>query len=259
MGGIALITIEEFKKSMKSKGWCSFDNFIDESLLGKMLVDLHSIYDYCRAIQLENGVENSEGTCHHIVGRRKSFMECLSRYETIDSYLTEYFGGKYILNSYGGNLLKKDMSYANNIHRDIRSFSGDLPLMLNTLIMLDDFTEENGATWLMHRGHEWDRKPTDEEFDDYKFQITGKAGTLVVWNSNMWHRAGKNNTDKLRRSLTPEFTRPFMKQGYDYPRAIKKPESPYLQQVLGFNSRIPATLEEWYKPKTERFYKDGQG
>jgi ectoine hydroxylase-related dioxygenase (phytanoyl-CoA dioxygenase family) len=124
--------------------------------------------------------------------------------------------------------------------------------------MLDDFTPENGATWLMHRGHEWPHKPTDEEFDDYKFQIIGKAGTMFVWNSNLWHRAGENKTDKPRRSVTPEFSKPFMKQGFDYPKVLPVPKSAYLRQVLGFNALVPASLNDWYQPRESRLYKDDQ-
>jgi hypothetical protein len=31
------------------------------------------------------------------------------------------------------------------------------------------------------------------------------------------------------------------------------------RQVLGYYSRIPATLEEWYQPPQRRMYRPGQG
>jgi ectoine hydroxylase-related dioxygenase (phytanoyl-CoA dioxygenase family) len=251
--------LDDFKKKMNFTGWYKFPNFIGSNLIEDLLIDLEKSYENCRKIQIENGVENSEGTCHHLIGQGDSFLKCLSAYESINSELEKYFQGKYILNSFGGNILKRGMSYANGIHRDIRTFSGSIPLMLNTLIMLDDFTEDNGATWLMNMGHEWDNKPTESEFDKYKFQITGKAGTLVIWNSNMWHKAGENKTDNARRSITPEFTKPFMKQGFDYSRVVSKSDSPYLQQVLGLNSLVPSSLNDWYQPREHRLYKDDQG
>jgi ectoine hydroxylase-related dioxygenase (phytanoyl-CoA dioxygenase family) len=190
-------------------------------------------------------------------------MDCLAEYEKLDEYFTSYFCGKYILNSFGGNILKKGMSYANEIHRDIRSFSGALPLMMNTLVFLDDFTHENGATWLMNRGHWLADKPTEFAFQDRAFQITGKAGSIAVWNSNLWHKAGENKTDKPRRSVTPELSLCHYKPGFDYCRALGywtgDGYSPYLRQVLGFNSRVPKNLEEWYKPEENRMYKKDQG
>ena len=217
----------------------------------------------CHKIREENDVSNSEGTAHHLIGQAGSFMECLFHYERLDQTLTEYFGGKYILNSFGGNILRKETSYANAIHRDIRSFSGDIPLMLNTLVFLDDFTPENGATWLMSGGHILPDKPSEEMFNDACFQITGKVGTVVVWNSNMWHRAGENKTDYPRRSLTPEFTKPFMKQGYDYTQFADDDKYPAMEdwtrQVLGWYSRTPASLNDWYQKPDERFYRSDQG
>ena len=251
--------IDDFNRQMTDRGWCIFPEFINHGLVQRMIGDLEDAYVHCRQIQVENGLDKTEGTCHHILGLGGSFMDCLAEYEKLDEYFTEYFGGKYILNSFGGNLLSKGMSYANDIHRDIRSFSASLPLMLNTLVMLDDFTKENGATWLMDGGHWYKGKPSDPEFNKYAFQITGKAGSVAVWNSNLWHRAGENKTDKPRRSVTPELSRPFFKQGYDYTQFAEYDDSEWLKQILGCYSRTPATLSDWYKKPEERFYRGNQG
>ncbi len=31
-----------------------------------------------------------------------------------------------------------------------------------------------------------------------------------------------------------------------------------LQQLLGYHSRVPASLDEWYQPEKNRFYKKDQ-
>jgi hypothetical protein len=251
--------VEDFQKQIDEKGWYIFPEFINHGLVLRMMGDLEGAYIHCRQIQIENGLDRTEGTCHHILPLGSSFMDCLAEYERLDEYFTAYFGGKYILNSFGGNLLSKGMSYANDIHRDIRSFSGSLPLMLNTLLFLDDFTPENGATWLMNRGHWLADKPTEFSFKDRAFQITGKAGSVAVWNSNLWHRSGVNTTDKPRRSVTPELTRPFMKQGYDYTQFAEYDDTEWLKQILGYYSRTPETLQDWYRKPDERLYRSGQG
>lgn len=247
-----------FLDQMNMKGWFIFPDFISPFLVVDMRHDLEDAYVRCRKIQVDNGLDKTEGTAHHLIGQAQSFMDCLAKYEELDEYFTEYFGGKYILNSFGGNILDKGMSYANDIHRDIRSFSGELPLMLNTLVMLDDFTTENGATWLMEGGHRYAKKPSDE-FERHAFQITGKAGSIAVWNSNLWHCAGDNMTVQPRRSITPELVRPFMKQGFDYTKFVTDDTPEYLKQVLGYYSRTPSVLSDWYKKPDERFYRSDQG
>lgn len=254
-----MISVNDFQKEMNKKGWCLFPNFVPQEILPRMALDLECAYANCRAMQIKNGLDNTEGTAHHLIGQGQSFLDYLCVFEELNAYTESYFGGKYILNAFGGNILSQGMSYADNIHRDIRSFSGGLPLMLNTIVMLDDFHQDNGATWLMHGGHEWPDKPSEEQFKDYAFQITGQAGDVVFFNSNMWHRAGKNKTDKPRRSLTPMFSRPFYKQQFDYTQFADDYDSPWLKQVLGYNSRTPKALEEWYQSKDSRMYKDDQG
>lgn len=53
-----------------------------------------------------------------------------------------------------------------------------------------------------------------------------------------------------------------MKQLLDYPRAIGYDKidqfNPKLQQLLGYHSRVPASLNEWYQPEDKRFYKKNQ-
>ena len=251
--------LKEFNRQMQERGWVIFHNFVSEDLIARMLNDLESAYSHCRLLQIKADLPNTEGTTHHLIGQGNSFMEYRERFEDLNKYTEAYFNGKYILNSFGGNMLSKGMSYASDIHRDIRTFSGTLPLMLNTIVMLNDFTHENGATWLMNRGHERADKPSEFDFGKSKFQVIGKAGSVVFFNSNMWHRAGNNTTDAPRRSVTPMFTKPFFKPQFDYPRALGYDKgntySPYLKQVLGYNNRIPVSLQEWYSPTTERFYK----
>jgi len=255
--------IGEFNKQIAERGWFLFENVIPQDLIERMKFDIEGAYITCRDFQIKAGLQHTESTVHHLIGQAQSFMDCLAEYERLDEYFTAYFQGKYILNSMGGNILKKSTSYANEIHRDIRSFSGSLPLMMNTLVFLDDFTHDNGATWLMNGGHFLADKPTAREFEDRAFQITGKAGSIAVWNSNLWHRAGENKTDKPRRSVTPELSKPFFKPGFDYPRTLGyhmgDSYSPYLQQILGYNSRIPKNLEEWYRQPKDRLYKGDQG
>jgi len=85
----------------------------------------------------------------------------------------------------------------------------------------------------------------------------------VLFDSNIWHAAGVNRSARMRRGLTLAFTKPFIKPQFDYPRAIgydcADQLSDTLRQVLGYNARIPASLDEWYQPPDKRMYRPGQG
>jgi hypothetical protein len=255
---------KKFSALMNEKGWVIFDEVVDPLLIKRMQHDIELAYHRCRAIQVENGIpENNAYTVHHLIGHEDSFLEYL-RDCPVSEYIAQYFDGPYILNSFGGAInTAHATSYAHNIHRDIRSFSKDIPLLLNTLVMLDDFTSQNGATWLLSGSHKTEQKPDQSYFNNHAEQALAKSGSILLFNSNVWHAGGENNSNEVRRSVTPMYCKPFIKQQYDYPRALgycnKKNFSEDLQQVLGFNARTPESLDEWYQPRNNRMYKSDQG
>ena len=61
--------------------------------------------------------------------------------------------------------------YTQKIHRDVRSFPGSTDLWINTLIMLDDSTSNNGATWIYKKSHKIANKPTDKNFGIMQFKL----------------------------------------------------------------------------------------
>lgn len=259
-----MISIDTFNQVIHERGWIVIENAVDTRLVDRMADDLVECYQTCRSYQVKNHIDNVTAyTLHHLVGQSPSFLEYLNTM-TVAPLIEAYFGGKYILNSFGGAInTARATSYAQNIHRDIRSFSGDLRLMLNTLVMLDDFTPDNGSTWLMTGSHTHAAKPSEEEFMDKAEQAIGPKGSVLLFNSNLWHRGGNNNTDHQRRSVTPMYTKPFFKPQFDYCRAIGyenvEKMSEHTKQVLGYYSRIPASLDEWYQPPEKRTYRPDQG
>ena len=106
-------------------------------------------------------------------------------------------------------------------------------------------------------------KPAEDVFFTSAVRAVAPAGSIVVFDPNRWHAAGINRSDRPRRALTLNFTRPFIKQQLDYPRAIgyERAESlsPALRQLLGYNARVPVSLDEWYQPPEKRLYKRDQG
>ena len=259
------LDLPAFEAKMAVEGWALFDAAVPMELVDRMRADLAAAWRICRDVQEKNGVaQDADLTVHHLVGLKASFLDYIDETEPLAPFLESYFQGRYILNSFGGAInTRGHTSYAQRIHRDIRSFSGEMPLLLNTLVMLDDFTPQNGATYLMTGSHDRADKPSDDEFHAKAEQAVGPVGSILVFNSNLWHAGGANTTDAPRRSVTPMYCKPFMKQQFDYPRAVGYDRGPTLiphtRQVLGFNARVPASLDEWYQPPESRMYRNDQG
>ena len=249
---------------MDRYGWVTYENALEPEFVDQINDSLEDAYEKRREIQLLNGIaQNMEGTLHHLIETDNFAVKFLDRLYC-DEEMKEFLGGNYIVNAFGGVMNSKDARpYVQNIHRDVRSFMGNEKTMVQMMVILDDFTEENGATYMLSGSHQIEAKPDEEYFYEKSDRAIAKRGSIILFDSNLWHAAGKNFTDGNRRVLTISFTRPQFKQQLDYPRALGYEYgdtlSDGLRQVLGYKSRIPANLHEYYQPVSKRMYQPGQG
>jgi ectoine hydroxylase-related dioxygenase (phytanoyl-CoA dioxygenase family) len=82
----------------------------------------------------------------------------------------------------------------------------------NSVWLLDDFTANNGATRVVPGSHKFTQRAR-EALDDPaaphpdEVLLIAPAGTVVVFNSHLWHGGTMNRTDRPRRALHSYFTR----------------------------------------------------
>ena len=254
----------EIETALRDYGFWLFRSVISDVLLDCIRKDLMTVYAKRRRTQRRNGVaDDTSGACHHALGDGNSMDELIAQCPLHDA-IHAYFDGPYILNSFGGFLnFPSQQSYVRRIHRDVRTHAGAFRLLLNILIPLDDFTDDNGATYFLPGSHKFADKPDDAAFFARSDRLRAHAGDVFMFDSNLWHAAGENHTDKVRRGLTLTFSRPFFKQQLDYPRYLgekyAKALSPRARQILGYDARTPASISEYYQPPDKRAYKPGQG
>ncbi|MCC8243007.1 phytanoyl-CoA dioxygenase family protein [Saccharothrix luteola] len=107
--------------------------------------------------------------------------------------------------------------------------------------LLDDFTEANGGTVILPGSHLAGRAPTKEEVTAATtVSITATAGSLLVLDGRVWHRAGVNTTpDTIRRGIFAHYCSPFIRQQENFFRSLR-PEvrsglSPTMRRLLGYD------------------------
>lgn len=255
------------KTELLEEGYCIVRNFVKQDWIFKLVSALQKAFDEHRRIQIKNGNDIvTGGVALHVILSDQIFIDFLS--ELIDQGLMRelkenYFNSNFILNSFSGlDNLPGQLNFSSIVHRDLRFYTGEIPVMLNMLVMLDDFTEDNGPTLLLPASHKKEEKPSDDYFHQNSIKIIGKAGDILIFNSNVWHASSLNRSLDSRRALPLTFTKSLIKQLLDYPRALGYDRmdsfSESLQQLLGYYARVPANLEEWYQPFQERFYKKDQ-
>ena len=259
------LSVPDFLYQMDVSGFALFEQLVPEEILKKMRTDIPQHEEVCLKWQKKNGLDTGmAGAAHHVVGGRDSLDWFLYEFY-LDEYIHAYFDGEYILNSYGvlNNLPYSHNTYqhAQRFHRDVRTYSENFHLMINMLVMVDDFTIENGATKVVPGTHRVQQRPSDAFLESSAVRTTGKAGSVLLFDSNLWHSAARNTTQRPRMALTLTFTRPFFKQQMDYPRVLGEdyPRNEKMRQLLGYNARVPNGYDEWYQTPEKRMYKPGQG
>jgi len=252
---------------LEKLGYFIIPNLIDDQWIDRLGLAIDSSFEIHRKIQKENKNDiRSNGVALHVLLNDDVFVKFLQHLIDIGFVkgLSEYFfGSNCILNSFSAlNNLPSSPNFSSTVHRDLRFYSQGLPVMINCLLMVDDFTNENGATRLLPYSHLKEGKPSDEYFLKKSVQATGKRGSMLIFDSNVWHSSAPNTTEHGRRGIPITISRSFLKQLLDYPRAIGYEKmgffSQELQQFLGYHSRVPASLDEWYQPEDKRFYKKNQ-
>jgi ectoine hydroxylase-related dioxygenase (phytanoyl-CoA dioxygenase family) len=181
----------------------------------------------------------------------------------IQQLIAAQLGEYWIMYAYtSSSLPPKGNNYGSRMHVDSPRLIPNYPTNLGIIWALDDFTLDNGATYVLPGSHNTDLIPSEELFKKQSIRLTCKKGSIIVLNARMWHAAGVNNTDSFRHALTINVCRPYMKQRMDWVRFIPNSIANQLNQqakrIIGYDTRIPTNLDEFFQPEENRFYKGGQ-
>lgn len=141
-------------------------------------------------------------------------------------------------------------NYASRIHVDRPFFTGSFLEGVGSLILLDDFTSENGATFLLPSSQNIEQQPDDAYFYKNAIPLIAPKGTVLYFNLRLWHAAGNNRSNNWRNAIGIGMVRPYIKQRIDIPRilphAVVENLSDFAKQKLGFFAQPPSSLDEYY-------------
>ena len=109
----------------------------------------------------------------------------------------------------------------------------------NSIWLLDDFTPDNGATRVVPGSHRFAtpvRKAMPDPSAPHPDQVTlvAPTGTVVVFNSHLWHGGTLNRTGSPRRALHSYFTRRANGQQLDQRKYIRPETSARLSPAARF-------------------------
>lgn len=150
-------------------------------------------------------------------------------------------------------------NYSTRIHVDRPHFIPGYTEAMGSLILLSDFTEENGATWILPRSHSRPDAPDESEFYSNAIRLIAPKGSVIYFHLRLWHAGGVNRSSLWRHCLGIGMVRAGMKQRIDLPRAMNNIDvsglSDLALQKLGFYAQVPASLDEYYAPPNKRKFR----
>jgi hypothetical protein len=119
-------------------------------------------------------------------------------------------------------------------------------MRLVIVIPLCDFTKENGTTFIVPGSNKLLRKPTIEDEKDINgLHVNAKAGSLLIWDGNIWHKSTKNKSKSERNALIISYGASFFKEicGEEehlvvVPKKLQEKLSPRVKSLIGFGRGI---------------------
>lgn len=113
-----------------------------------------------------------------------------------------------------------------------------IPITVNAIWALSDFTSENGATRFVPGSHKFDSSP--EYGKDYEaITATMAAGSVMLFDSALWHGGGANLSDSRRFAFSCAYCWGWMRQQENLqlgiPRETAKRFPRRLQELCGYS------------------------
>lgn len=117
------------------------------------------------------------------------------------------------------------------------------PLGAATIIAIDDFTADNGATVVIPGSHDWpDRPPTADDLTR-AIPAVMPAGSMLFFLGTTWHGGGQNRTDRSRMCITAQYCAPFCRPQESFLLSVDRERvarsSEHMQRLLGYSIHPP--------------------
>jgi len=241
-------TIARIKQSLDVDGFYLYERFLQDS---NFLDDLGD--SLLRIYRATDGIESTyySGTVHFLLGRDPSFLELLED-RRLHEIVYEIMGIDVRIHSYNGLVVEPGSSMVQQeIHRDGKVCSEcGRSKGFQILIFLDDYTKENGAIRLLKKNDNYLRELNSDEFDKDSILIEGPSGSVLFFETGIWHASGQNLSATERKAITLVYFEKDVSPQIDFSSALsddlKDCLSKDVKDLIGLNTVVPKNIGEFY-------------
>lgn len=142
-------------------------------------------------------------------------------------------------------------------HRDLpyQEFTTSYPLGLNAFYCLCDFNEETGGTLVLPHSHRMDKFPSLQIVEENTVQVTAKAGSVILFDPMVYHKAGFNRSEIVRRGINHLFTRAFVKQQINLSQFLSGKDGGFTKQqkqILGYDCQVYNSVVDYRRSRIKK-------
>lgn len=164
--------------------------------------------------------------------------------------------GKFVLNQQNGVINPPGETYNQGAwHRDLpyQHYVSSSPLAVNALYCVDDFTIENGSTFVLPASHKAIAFPSQKYLQKNAVQVEAKAGQFIIMDCMVFHSGGRNGTELERRAINHAYMIPYFKQQIDLTKSISgEGLTSEEREILGFSYQMPASVGDYLNSREKK-------
>jgi ectoine hydroxylase-related dioxygenase (phytanoyl-CoA dioxygenase family) len=189
------------------------------------------------------------------------FFLKIATQEQILEIVHKAIGGSYILLHLQNGIINMpdEEHHQSAWHRDLpyQEFIISKPLAVSALYCLDDFTAETGGTYVLSHTHRVEKMPSAHYTEKHQTCVIARAGSVILFDAMLYHRAGYNSSNRMRRAINNVYGAPLLKQQINLPNLLngKYSDDPFLSKLLGYTSDAPASVTEYRRNRLNKIRK----
>ncbi len=177
-------------------------------------------------------------------------------YPQLHAILDRYLAPSAILRFQNGMCIRPGQYKTGAWHMNFRRVLNGYRASMESVFAID---EVPGPEFLFAAGtQQLGDAPASDRLEAIGAQVHIPAGAMLVFDGTLWHRQGTTAAASDIWLITQQFARHFFKPHIDYVRAlgpdVVRGLSERPRRLLGWESRVPASLNEFYAPPEERVY-----
>ncbi len=249
---------------LKLDGWCLLDNVIPADRVDAICDSVIATVGEHRGDY--PGAPDRVGFVPGLINHNQSFAPYLAEPRLLQ--IAEQLLGEHVRISYTSAIINEPGNARGNWHADWpfnQNGAGRIPapypdavMHLTTLWMLSPFTFENGGTLVVPGSHRTDNNPTGNNGIDAaaayptEMQVTGGTGSVLVFDSRLWHATASNTTDEPRVALAVRYAPKWLNLDVLLPGSDERKR--LVDEAGGTDNQVPGLPTEVYigLPKTVR-------